>query len=73
VLLRIDKGNSDGEYRDDNGDREPRVLCLHPHAKRDYYNGKVVKVGWDGNEHCTDRLRLYFDFHLTNLGRLAGC
>ena len=62
MLLGIDKGNSNGKYRDDNGDRKPRVLCLHPRAERDYYDGKV---GWDDNEHCADRLGLYLDFHPT--------
>ena len=61
MLLGIDKGNSDGKDRDDNGDREPRVLSLHPRAERDYDDGKV---GWDGNEHCADRLWFYFEFHL---------
>ncbi len=60
MLLGIDKGNSNDEDRDNSSDWEPRVLCLHPHAERDYSNGNV---GWDGDEHCTDRLCFYFEFH----------
>jgi hypothetical protein len=58
--LRIDEGYCDGEDRHDDGDRKPGILGLNSRAERNDNDGKL---GWDGNEHCADRLRLYFEFH----------
>ena len=44
----------------DDGDRKPGILGLHPRAERDHNDGKI---SWYGDEHCTDRLRFYFEFH----------
>ena len=59
-LFRIDEGDGDGKNRHDDGNWEPRVLGLHPRAERHDNDGEI---GWDGDEHCADRLRSYFEFH----------
>ena len=60
VSLGIDEGYCDGKDRHDDGDRKPGILGLHPRAERNHDDGEI---GWDGDEHCTDRLRFYFEFH----------
>ena len=59
-LFRIDEGDGNRKDRHDDCNRKPRILGLNPRAERDHDDGKI---GRDGDEHCTDRLRLYFEFH----------
>ena len=59
-LFCVDEGYCNGKNCHDDGNWEPRVLGLHPRAERHYNDGDL---GWDGDEHCANRLRSYFEFH----------
>jgi hypothetical protein len=61
VDLLGDVAHANGQYYNDDCEREPRVLGLDTSCDDDDGDGRV---GRDSNEHCADRLSLYFEFHL---------
>ena len=59
-LLRRDVVHANSQYYDDDREREPRVVGLDTSCDDDDGDGRVCR---DSDEHCADRLRLYFEFH----------
>ena len=60
LLFGVNEGKCNGKDRDNDGEREPEVVSLYPCAERDHDDGEV---GWDCNEHYTDRFSFDFEFH----------
>ena len=61
VDLFGDVVHANDQYDDDDREREPRVLGLDTSCDDDDGDGRVCR---DSDEHCADRLSLYFEFHL---------